>query len=115
MSFALPALIGGFAFLYLWHFWGSEAVIVAATRAGRAHLAEYGSPDRHRSILAIESEARAAARKEVREAIERIDHPCHDVCIGNLHADCQCAAWIRQEALDSLSTDTREENGTDDA
>ena len=55
------------------------------------------------------AEARAAARKEVREAIERIDHPCHDVCIGNLHADCQCAAWIRQEALDSLSTDTREE------
>lgn len=31
MTFALPALIGGFAFLYLWHFWGAEAVIVAAS------------------------------------------------------------------------------------
>jgi hypothetical protein len=41
----------------------------------------------------------------LRAAIEAIEHPCHDLCGpwgedgSMLHADCQCAAWVRQEAI----------------
>ena len=46
--------------------------------------------------------AAAGAGRLLREGIEAIDHPCHEACVGNLHADCQCAAWVRQEALAAL-------------
>jgi len=38
----------------------------------------------------------------VRAQIEAIDHPCHEACIEPYHADCQCAAYVRQEALDAI-------------
>ena len=50
----------------------------------------------------------AERKPTLRQQIEAIDHPCHDVCIGNLHADCQCAAWIRQEALSAIGDDGAE-------
>lgn len=38
------------------------------------------------------------------DAIRAIEHPCHDACVElpsgeTIHADCQCAAYIRQEVL----------------
>ena len=55
--------------------------------------------DWHRGILAIESEARAAARKEVREAIERIDCEKHGgLCVGYGHEP-ECVGWEMADRL----------------
>ena len=68
--------------------------------------------DEIEEVLAL-AEARSTPAEALdvewlRRDIEKIDHPCHDACIGNLHADCQCAAWIRQEVLLLLSPHNRE-------
>lgn len=55
-------------------------------------------------IAYLEGEAVARGHlfdRAIRE-IEDIIHPCHDACVGDLHADCQCAAWFRQEAVAAL-------------
>lgn len=50
-------------------------------------------------ITAIEAEALAAERARLAGLVQEINHPCHDVCVGDLHADCQCAAWIREQVM----------------
>lgn len=52
-------------------------------------------------LAALDAERSGAGR--LRERIEAIEHPCHEACVGDLHADCQCAAWVRQEALAALA------------
>lgn len=84
---------------------GRKFVRVAALIGSRAEVL--------RTVLAIEDEAARAAYEDgklvqaelIRLRIKDIDHPCHDVCVGNLHADCQCAAWVRQEAIAAAKDD----------
>lgn len=40
---------------------------------------------------------------DVAARLGSIDHPCHESCLGDIHADCQCAAWMRQEAAAILT------------
>jgi len=56
--------------------------------------------------LAIEVESAKMERERIASAVTAIQHPCHEVCVGPVHADCQCAAWIRQEALRIITGDT---------
>lgn len=51
----------------------------------------------------ITEAAIAAERARLADAVRRLEHPCHEVCYGDLHADCQCAAYIRQSVLDMLA------------
>ena len=83
----------------------ARVVIPMLRNAGDGEAADFGE-DR----IAQSQEARLADGhvERLRQDIEKIDHPCHDVCVGNLHADCQCAAWIRQEVLSLLSPHNRE-------
>ena len=83
----------------------ARVVIPMLRNAGDGEAADFGE-DR----IAQSQEARPADGhlERLRQDIEKIDHPCHDVCVGNLHADCQCAAWIRQEVLSLRSPHNRE-------
>jgi hypothetical protein len=54
-----------------------------------------------------EAEARHQEREALAERIEGIEHPCHEVCLdsphdsGNyvIHADCQCASFVKGAVL----------------
>lgn len=62
------------------------------------------------ALEAIEAEARQQEREALAERIETIEHPCHEVCVPNhgpgdgyaIHADCQCAAFVRESVLSIL-------------
>jgi hypothetical protein len=57
-----------------------------------------------------ESEARQQEREALAERIEAIEHPCHEACIPNhgpgdgyaIHADCQCASFVKGAVLSIL-------------
>lgn len=72
----------------------------------REHLREHGMREGSEAFGLLSdafAELDDALRERISRRISSIDHPCHDVCIGNVHADCQCAAWVRQEALTAAS------------
>ena len=41
-------------------------------------------------------------RERLAALVEAISHPCHDACVGQNHADCQCAAFIRESVIDII-------------
>ena len=53
----------------------------------------------HSPCIEREAEAVATERERITREVEGVEHPCHEVCIGDLHADCQCAAWMREQTL----------------
>lgn len=60
-----------------------------------------------RLLATLDDERANADRMEERlllasERTRAIDHPCHEACVGDLHADCQCGAYVREQALLAL-------------
>lgn len=62
-------------------------------------LCGYSDDDAEHYLTVYREDIEADALRARRERIASIEHPCHDDCFEDLHVDCQCAAWIRQEAI----------------